>query len=104
MCIRDRSDTGDYIGGLIGYLSGSSVVVSKSYATGNITAANSSYVGGLVGYILSHGNITINSCYTTGNVTGSSHVGGFAGSIYAGNNSGASYYQVHIQNLSLIHI
>ena len=45
-----------------------------------------------------NGNITINSCYTTGNVTGNSNVGGFAGYIYAGNNSGDSYYQVHIEN------
>ena len=94
----NNSGTGNYIGGLIGQLDSSSIVVSKSYSTGNITAANSSDVGGLVGYIRSNGNITINSCYTTGNVTGNSNVGGFAGYIYAGNNSGDSYYQVHIEN------
>ena len=94
----NNSGTGDYIGGLIGQLDSSSIVVSKSYSTGNITAANSSNVGGLVGYIRSNGNITINSCYTTGNVTGNSNVGGFAGRIYAGNNNGDSYYQVHIEN------
>ena len=94
----NNSGTGSNIGGLIGQLSSASIVVSKSYSTGNITAANSSYVGGLVGYIRTHGHITINSCYTTGNVTGSSNVGGFAGYIYADSNKGDSYYQVHIQN------
>ena len=93
----NNSGTGDYIGGLIGQLDSSSIVVSKSYSTGNITAANSSNVGGLVGYIRSNGNITINSCYTTGNVTGSSNVGGFAGRIYADSNNGDSYYQVYIE-------
>ena len=93
----NNSGTGNYIGGLIGQLNSSSIVVSKSYSTGNITAANSSYVGGLIGDIRTNGHITINSCYTTGNVTGSSNVGGFAGRIYAGNNNGDSYYQVYIE-------
>ena len=93
----NNSDTGNYIGGLIGQLSSSSIVVSKSYSTGNITAANSSYVGGLIGDIRTNGHITINSCYTTGNVTGSSNVGGFAGRIYADSNNGDSYYQVYIE-------
>ncbi|MEI3269709.1 MAG: flagellar filament capping protein FliD [Candidatus Gastranaerophilaceae bacterium] len=93
----NNSGPGNSIGGLIGQLYSSSIVVSKSYSTGNITAANSSYVGGLIGDIRTNGHITINSCYTTGNVTGNSNVGGFAGYIYAGNNSGDSYYQVHIE-------
>jgi len=93
----NNSGTGNYIGGLIGQLYSSSIVVSKSYSTGNITAANSSYVGGLIGDIRTNGHITINSCYTTGNVTGSSNVGGFAGCIYADSNNGDSYYQVYIE-------
>ena len=93
----NNSGTGNSIGGLIGQLYSSSIVVSKSYSTGNITAANSSYVGGLIGDIRTNGHITINSCYTTGNVTGSSNVGGFAGRIYADSNNGDSYYQVYIE-------
>ena len=62
------SDYGQYIGGLIGNIS-NPCAISQSYSTGSITAANSSYVGGFIGHTEGYGSTTINSCYTTGNVS-----------------------------------
>ena len=62
----------EFIGGLVGYNNG---LISQSYASGNIL---STYLitGGLVGYNFQG---TITDCYATGNVTGSSRVGGLVG-------------------------
>ena len=89
----NNSDNIHYIGGLIGCIESSDCLVSESYSTGNITS-NSYGVGGLVGHIRSNGSITIDRCYTTGNVIGSNDVGGFAGVISIINSS----FQVRIQN------
>ncbi|MBR2386925.1 hypothetical protein IKA92_06485, partial [bacterium] len=57
------------IGGFIGYgYSGSTISIENSYATGDIGDENSSEVGGLVG--LSLGEVNINNCYSSGEITG----------------------------------
>ena len=65
--------TGDSVGGLIGSTGGD---IHKSYATGSVTSTGGS-VGGLVGSYNSLGYIA--ECYATGNVTGTSYVGGLIG-------------------------
>ena len=66
------SGKGINAGGLIGY-NNSSITITDSYATGNVTASSDSYdtyAGGLIGY--SNSSITITDSYATGNVTASS--------------------------------
>ncbi len=74
---------GSYIGGLIGYNSGT---VSNSFAGTTTTTVTGSgnYVGGLVGYNSNSGTIS-NSSATQNSVTGSNFVGGLVG-----NNSNAN--------------
>jgi hypothetical protein len=76
--------SGQYlVGGLVGgaYSSvddgGGTLTISKSYATGDVTASSSS-VGGLVGSLWSS---EIKDSHATGNVTGSMTVGGLVGSV-----------------------
>jgi hypothetical protein len=57
-------------GGLIGYIAGEgNITVRESYATGNITSANTgaSYTGGLVGS-LGSGEALISECWASGSV------------------------------------
>ncbi|PZX16167.1 putative secreted protein (Por secretion system target) [Breznakibacter xylanolyticus] len=63
-----------YIGGLVGYASGSSNI-SNCYSTSDVSGAN--YVGGLVGSNNYYSQIS--NCYSTGNVSGTDYVGGLAG-------------------------
>ncbi len=67
----------DRVGGLIGLAGeGSTTVISKCYATGDITGVG--YVGGLIG-AFTYGTLT--DSYATGNVTGSGdRIGGLLGS------------------------
>ncbi|WP_051916822.1 MULTISPECIES: GLUG motif-containing protein [unclassified Serratia (in: enterobacteria)] len=76
--------SGQYlVGGLVGGATsavdygGSTLTISKSYATGNVSASSSS-VGGLVGSLWSS---EINDSYATGSVTGSMTVGGLVGTV-----------------------
>ncbi|RNI11753.1 hypothetical protein EFE42_09970, partial [Methanohalophilus sp. RSK] len=62
------------VGGLVGENFGS---VTQSNSTGYVTGSFDS-VGGLVGYNEGKGS-TVTECYSTGNVTGSSNVGGLIG-------------------------
>ncbi len=62
----------DYVGGLVGYISGSGNI-TDSRAEGTVTGVD--YVGGLLGRSIS----TITRSYATGNVTGQSNVGGLSG-------------------------
>ncbi|MDP2145060.1 MAG: GLUG motif-containing protein, partial [Gallionella sp.] len=61
------------IGGLVGYGQGT---ISNSYNTGTVSSIGGGYIGGLVGNN-SYG--TINTSYTTGNVSGTNYVGGLVG-------------------------
>lgn len=78
--ICDIFATGNYVGGLIGYdtgsynpgMSGSDII--DNYHSGSITGVD--YVGGLVGYKKYH---LISNCYKVGSVKGSKYVGGLLG-------------------------
>ncbi|MHC4323837.1 MAG: right-handed parallel beta-helix repeat-containing protein [Planctomycetota bacterium] len=81
----DVNGTGDYVGGLVGYFSGS---ISTTYSTG--TVIGEECVGGLVGYdsaIIDNGRMyysTIESCYSSANVSGVDCVGGLVGTNLSG--------------------
>lgn len=68
----NSGNTSAYAGGLIGH-SSSSITITDSYATGDVTASSSSsaYAGGLMGR--SNGAITVADSYATGNVSASSN-------------------------------
>ncbi|WP_170138730.1 GLUG motif-containing protein [Edaphovirga cremea] len=73
------------VGGLVGSAYGvldhdpnGTLTISKSYATGDVTATDHGIVGGLVG-MLSYSDIR--DSYATGNVTGESYVGGLVGHV-----------------------
>lgn len=74
--IRCSSDieitcTGDYIGGLIGYLNG---IIKESYAAGKVTGIN--YIGGIAGYSL---HSYIEKSYSTCIVFGNWYLAGIVG-------------------------
>lgn len=65
-------------GGVVGYVTGDSARIERSYNIGNVTGAGTAYVNiaGLVG----SGNITVIDCWNAGDVTGKgSQVGGING-------------------------
>jgi uncharacterized repeat protein (TIGR02543 family) len=82
----------DWVGGLLGiYPAGSTLSISDSYATGNVTGRNK--VGGLVGNW--HITGTIERCYATGHVSGGTDqpdVGGLCG--FSDGTITASYWDV----------
>jgi hypothetical protein len=71
----------NYVGGFIGYWSGNGGGVTSSYATGSVTGSNQ-YVGGFVGSLIN--SPTFQYCYAAGIVQGASNVGGFLGSCTGG--------------------
>ena len=65
--------TGNYVGGLAGFSSGS---VDNSYATGSVSGGANRYVGGLIGY----SDSPIRRSYSVGSVSGTGNdVGGLVG-------------------------
>lgn len=70
------SPLGNSIGGLIGYFNGTGNQIKSSYSAIPVSASGRSYVGGVVGYL---NYATVQTCYSTGNVTGGSNTGGVAG-------------------------
>ena len=68
-------------GTLVGYCNGASSVVSNCFSTGNISVSSygtgTVYAGGLLGSCAGRG--TIDSCYSSCDVTSSSYAGGLAG-------------------------
>jgi len=82
-------------GGLIGEIQSGSIY--NSYATGNVTGADS--VGGLVGY-LTTANANITNSYSTGNVSGSTNVGGLFGYEAVSTNVVNSYWYNRSQVLN----
>ncbi|MBE6553932.1 MAG: hypothetical protein E7666_06270, partial [Ruminococcaceae bacterium] len=72
-----------YVGGLVGYASGS-IAIENCYSTCNVSGEGvNSYTGGLVGGSDSSGKITITNSYNTGNVSATgktnSNAGGLVG-------------------------
>ena len=82
--VSGNNNVGGMVGGIINSESentnGGTVIINKSIVSGNITGTSSS-IGGMVGYGNDRSTITINNCYTTGNVSGPGFVGGIAGNI-----------------------
>jgi uncharacterized repeat protein (TIGR02543 family) len=70
-----RSELGWYVGGLIGYNGGSSIL--GCFATGSVVGGER--VGGLIGY---NGGSSILGCFATGSVVGGERVGGIVGENY----------------------
>ncbi|MDS0260297.1 PGF-pre-PGF domain-containing protein [Haloarcula sp. S1CR25-12] len=62
-------------GGLVGWLEDGNI--SRSAATGDVSSGDGNYAGGLIGDAA--GSVSIEESYATGNVTGSSAVGGLVG-------------------------
>ncbi|QSG13348.1 putative membrane protein [Halapricum desulfuricans] len=79
------------VGGLVGYAdaTGTSDMVNGSYATGNVTGAES--VGGLAGTVI---NATVNQTYATGAVSGDTEVGGLVGNATGANTEVSQSYAV----------
>ncbi len=72
------TESGDYFGGLVGYIEMADI--NKSYSTGAVTGGD--YLGGLVGYLGRSGTEKkgyIHNSYATGAVTGGSSIGGLVG-------------------------
>jgi hypothetical protein len=63
------------VGGLVGY-TGDKIVITDSYAAGNVTGINGS-IGGLVGEMPQYS--LVSSSYATGEVIGNTYVGGLVG-------------------------
>jgi len=72
------NSSNDDVGGLVGCNSGT---ISCSYASGNVSSTGDD-VGGFVGLSFGPSGVEISNCYSTGNVSGSDGVGGFAGESY----------------------
>ncbi len=87
-CYSTGSVVGDgmYLGGLVGWFSGSSVdpTIKYSYSTVGVTGTGTSanHVGGLAGGI--YDGAQIHASYAAGNVSGYNNVGGLVGDVYQG--------------------
>ena len=66
-----------YVGGVAGYLNGSSIV--NCYAASTVTGNDAT--GGIVGYLV---NSSVTNCYAAGTVNGSNYVGGVVGEMNIG--------------------
>ena len=87
--ITDDSVEGwsNVMGGFVGEMGGNYYAkISTSYATGNVTTSvDGSDLGGFVGDVFAGtGDIIIDQCWASGNVTGYDYIGGFAGYIGSG--------------------
>lgn len=87
--------TGPNAGGLVGF--NTTAVISNTYATGNVSGTT--IVGGLVGSASGH----INNSYATGSATGSgARVGGLVGHVYSGFTVTTSYATGSVSGTSLV--
>ncbi|MFZ7101504.1 MAG: GLUG motif-containing protein [Peptococcaceae bacterium] len=68
--------TGNYVGGIVGYLENAVANLWFCYSDSSISGGNA--VGGLAGYVYQG---KVQNCYSTGNVTGARYVGGVAGDV-----------------------
>ncbi len=89
-----NSVTSGAVGGIVGFMDGSYGGVKDSYNRGNINSNYVPNVGGIVGHVSGLGSSDMNkfsNCYNTGDISGSSYVGGIIGK-----NSGT--YSFPVQN------
>jgi mucin-19 len=89
--VTGQGTSGNYVGGLVGFLDSNATVADSRFTTGSVTGKNS-YVGGLVGWAAS--GTSIKGSYSTQAVTGTNDfvgglVGKLAGSIMGSANSPA---------------
>ncbi|HTP79452.1 MAG TPA: GLUG motif-containing protein [Bacteroidota bacterium] len=68
---------GSYIGGFVGE-NLASCIINNSYSRGNVVSNAGIVVGGFAGYI-EGSNGTIDTCYSTGNISGGGSIGGLVG-------------------------
>ncbi|WP_250227697.1 S-layer homology domain-containing protein [Anaeropeptidivorans aminofermentans] len=71
--------SGDYIGGIMGYLENNATTVRRCYSGSSVSGRFN--VGGIVGGV---GVATVQDCYSTGNIKGVLYVGGVAGDVSSG--------------------
>jgi hypothetical protein len=60
-------------GGLLGYIKGGTPIITDCFTTGDVSGPQ--YTGGLIGAIVGYNNQSnpLNNCYSTGNITNTSH-------------------------------
>ncbi len=80
--VHVTAENGEYMGGLVGILQGSTSLISDSSSSGTVNSLNSSnsIVGGFAGTV--RGNI--HNCSSSASVSGKSRTGGFTGLIGTG--------------------
>ena len=66
----------DYCGGIVGYIDKGTLSEDYCHA---ISIKGNRYIGGIAGYTSFRGTVTIDESYTTGNIAGSSCIGGIIG-------------------------
>ena len=80
-CYNKGKITGGYVGGIVGYASGSSdYMISDCYNTGIVTGDNNNWscrAGGISGY----GSVAVSGCYNTGSVKANSGANAWSGGI-----------------------
>ncbi len=82
------SGSGDYAGGLAGYLGANDSLLGMWHSTlsdcySRCSVSGSNYVGGLIGY---NYKAKVIHSYSTGPITGSDNTGGFCGAVNSGGN------------------
>ncbi|MBP5322529.1 MAG: CotH kinase family protein [Bacteroidaceae bacterium] len=74
LIVEGHAQANNYVGGLVGYASGSSLTITACGSCMEVSATGS-YAGGLIGSTSRTTITTIASCFSTGDVTASSHAG-----------------------------
>ncbi len=75
------SSTGQYCGGIVGYIKGNNTVIENCYHIGSVSSTySSSFSGGIVGYI-GASSTSVLVCYNAGLVSSSYIAGGIVGNV-----------------------
>ncbi len=78
-----QADTGDYIGGLVGF-NGVNATITSSYATGAVGNNNNTVAGGQIGGLVGANSGAIAQCFATGPVSDKDNgIGGLVGFNYS---------------------
>ncbi len=89
------SSTGQYCGGIVGYIKGDNTVLENCYNTGAVSS--SYYSGGIVGYIYANSTSVV-GCYNTGSVTATNTTASTTSGGIVGHITGRSGSNVIVQN------
>jgi hypothetical protein len=79
--VSDFTGGTSYVGGLIG--TGTALTLDHTFATGNVTGANSANTGGLAGVVYDASS-ALSYSFASGSVSGGNYVGGFIGLLNQG--------------------